>query len=184
MKERNRSNGGSYVKLGGQVRFLHYFSFIFVSDNFDKLKGVKEMAKQEVYVITSGEYSDYGINRIFLDRDLAEAYCAVHHNDSPYDEDRPQIEVWEISDESDIKVDTVYKALQFSQTIPRYRSNQPVIRWKMEYNTSPFESKIDKIQDRKLSGYIPITKTITDEAEAIKIISDTIAKYKAEKLGL
>ena len=34
------------------------------------------MAKQEVYVVTSGEYSDYGINRIFLDQDLAEAYCS------------------------------------------------------------------------------------------------------------
>lgn len=142
------------------------------------------MAKQEVYVVTSGEYSDYGINRIFLDRDLAEAYCAAHHNDSPYGEDRPQIEVWEISDESDIKMNTVYKALWFSQTIPRCRPNQPIIKWKMEYNTSPFELKIDKNRYREFSGYIPITKTITDEEEAIKIISDTIAKYKAEKLEL
>lgn len=140
------------------------------------------MAKQEVYVVTSGEYSDYGINRIFLDQDLAEAYCAAHHNDSPYGEDRPQIEVWEISDESDIKVDKVYKALWFSQTI--YRPNQPIISWKMEYNTLPFESKIDENRYRELSGYIPITKTITDEEEAIKIISDIIAKYKAEKLEL
>ena len=138
------------------------------------------MTKQEVYVITSGEYSDYRINRIFLDRDLAEAYCAVHH----HDEDRPQIEVWEISDESDIKVDTVYKALWFLQTIPRYRPNQPVIRWKMEYNTSPFELKIDEIQDIELSGYIPVNKTIIGEEEAIKIISDTVAKYKSEKLSL
>ena len=144
------------------------------------------MAKQEVYVVTSGEYSDYGINRIFLDRDLAEVYCAVHHNDSPYDEDRPQIEVWEISDESDIKVDKiykVYKALWFSQTI-QHRPNQPIICWSMTYNTSPFELKIDENPYRELSGYIPVNKTIIDEEEAIKIISDTIAKYKAEKLGL
>ena len=142
------------------------------------------MAKQEVYVVTSGEYSDYGINRIFLDRDLAEAYCAAHHNDSSYSEDRPQIEVWEISDSSDIEVDTVYKALWFSQTIPPYRPNQPIISWGMEYNISPFELKIDENRYREFSGYIPITKTITDEEEAIKIISDTIAKYKAEKLEL
>ena len=143
------------------------------------------MVKQEIYVVTSGEYSDYGINRIFLDRDLAKAYCAAHHNDSPYDEDRPQIEVWEISDESDIKVDTVaYKTLWFSQTIPRYRPNQPIIGWSMAYNTSPFELKIDENPYWELSGYIPITKTIADEEKAIKIISDTIAKYKAEKLEL
>lgn len=144
------------------------------------------MEKQQVYVVTSGEYSDYGINRIFLDQDLAEAYCAAHHNDSPYGEDRPQIEVWEISDSSDIEVDAVYKALWFSYSMSNYKSSNPIMSWEMEYNTSPFESKIDEIHDcgHYISGYIPVNKTISDREEAIKIISDTVAKYKAEKLEL
>ena len=44
--------------------------------------------------------------------------------------------------------------------------------------------KIDENPYWELSGYIPVNKTIIDEGEAIKIISDTIAKSKAEKLGL
>lgn len=41
----------------------------------------------EVYIVTHGEYSDYGILAVFLDRTLAEEYIAQNRGD---------IEVWQV----------------------------------------------------------------------------------------
>lgn len=37
---------------------------------------------QTIYICTSGEYSDYGINAVFTDRELAEAYARDFSRDS------------------------------------------------------------------------------------------------------
>lgn len=34
----------------------------------------------KVYVVTSGEYSDYHISGVFINRKMAEIYCAVQHD--------------------------------------------------------------------------------------------------------
>lgn len=42
---------------------------------------------KEIYVVTSGEYSDYGIVKIFANIEDAERFCAIHNdNMKPYDE--------------------------------------------------------------------------------------------------
>lgn len=41
----------------------------------------------KVYIVVSGEYSDYGINAVFDNLKSAEMYCALH-NDGPYDDYR------------------------------------------------------------------------------------------------
>ena len=38
------------------------------------------MDMTKVYVITRGEYSDYGIERIFSTREAAEKYCAMDND--------------------------------------------------------------------------------------------------------
>ena len=53
----------------------------------------------KIYIVTQGEYSDYGICAVFTDEEQAKLYCAVHHSDY----EPPQIEEWE-SDE--VKLDT------------------------------------------------------------------------------
>ena len=35
---------------------------------------------QKVYIVTSGEYSSYCIEKVFLDKTKAEAYCKFHDN--------------------------------------------------------------------------------------------------------
>jgi len=35
----------------------------------------------KVYVVTSGEYSDYRIEKVFLDKDKAELYCDLHRHE-------------------------------------------------------------------------------------------------------
>lgn len=45
-----------------------------------------------IYIVTSGCYSDYGIDAVFQNRDKAEAYCRCHPN--------TEIEEWELLDDN------------------------------------------------------------------------------------
>lgn len=143
------------------------------------------MAK--VYVVTSGEYSDYGIDSIFSNREAAEKRCATWNG---YDD--PIIEEYELEDGTNIVIDQVYRRLNFSMSYRSYDDNISVY-WEMKYGTKPFDEKIrlierlTSINNKKIElyhGTIPVNKTITDDKEAEKIIYDRIAKLKAERIGL
>ena len=134
----------------------------------------------KVYVITRGEYSDYGIERIFNTREAAEKYCAVDRDEY----DSPMIEEWNLEDGSNIICPNIYKAIWFAE---RYHG----FSFEIKYSDKPFMRDIQK--DRKvkfgrisgISGYIPIAKEIENKAEIIKkIIHDNIAIWKAEQAGL
>ena len=45
-----------------------------------------------IYIVTSGEYSDYGIDAVFQDRNKAESYCKCHPD--------AEIEEWEFFDDN------------------------------------------------------------------------------------
>ena len=45
-----------------------------------------------IYIVTSGEYSDYSIDAVFQDENKAEAYCKCHPN--------AEIEEWELFDDN------------------------------------------------------------------------------------
>lgn len=49
----------------------------------------------KVYVITSGEYSDYGIQAVTLNREKAELICAINNRNIRYSEDRSKIEEYD-----------------------------------------------------------------------------------------
>lgn len=143
------------------------------------------MAK--VYVVTSGDYSDYCIDSIFSNREAAEKRCATWNG---YDD--PNIEEYELEDGTNIVIDQVYRWLNFSMSYRSYDDNISVY-WEMKYGTKPFDEKIRLIErltsvnNKKIElyhGAIPVNKTITDDKEAEKIIYDSIAKWKAERIGL
>lgn len=37
---------------------------------------------EKVYIVTSGEYSSYGIDAVFLDKEQAEMFCATHNSEN------------------------------------------------------------------------------------------------------
>lgn len=133
----------------------------------------------KVYVITRGEYSDYGIERIFSTREAAEKYCAVDKDNY----DSPMIEEWDLEDGSDILCPNVYKAIFFMESYHDYE-------YSIKYSSTPYMLDIQK--DRKLtygvikgiSGYIPIRDRIEDPAQIKKIIADHIAKFKADQADI
>lgn len=53
---------------------------------------------KEIYVVTSGEYSDYGIVKIFENIEDAEQFCAIHNdNMKPYN-NAYRLEIHSLSD--------------------------------------------------------------------------------------
>lgn len=136
----------------------------------------------KVYVVTKGEYSDYGIERIFSTREAAEKYCATD-KDEYYS---PMIEEWDLEDGSDIICPNVYKAICFRKD----NHYAKFIDYEIKYSCTPFELDIQLNRKVKyghisgLSGYIPINKTIKEAAVIQKIIYDAIAKWEAQQMDL
>ena len=67
----------------------------------------------KVYVVTAGEYSDYHICKIFLDKEKAEKYVALENEINEYLCDQCWVDEWDTSDDSvdmDAKTATYYYA--------------------------------------------------------------------------
>lgn len=148
------------------------------------------MAK--VYVVTSGDYSDYSIDRVFSNREAAEKRCATWRQDIIWG-DEPRIEEYELEDGSNIEVEQVYKGLDFDVRYTYYNDTVHITDIEMKYGVKPFEEKIRMKEKTTMRngkkielyyGTLPVNKTVETEAEAEKIIFDRIAKWKAEQMGL
>ena len=53
----------------------------------------------KIYVVTAGEYSDYHIERIFLDKEKADNFCKYHSGDNIFWEDTMRVTEYETSDD-------------------------------------------------------------------------------------
>lgn len=132
--------------------------------------------KKKVYVVTRGDYSDYGIEKIFTTRDAAEKYCAIDTDIW----DTPMIEEWDVEDGSDIQIDKIYKAVKCHVL----KSGKLNIDETL-YGTSPFVLSHKHVAHYNYDSYIvPINRDVEDDEHIMKIVYDSIAKYKAEQNGL
>lgn len=135
----------------------------------------------KVFVITQGEYSDYGICAVSLDKDDAERKCALLNRNARNGE---YCEIEEY-DTDDMVVETNEEVKRrFELTV--YRETMETV-WSIESHLT-FEN-INKIQNSvyKAEGCIDIIATLskdTTEEQAKKIMLDRIAKFKTERAGL
>lgn len=140
----------------------------------------------KVYVITQGEYSDYGICAVSLDKDDAERKCALLNRNVRCGE---YCEIEEY-DTDDLKVDTDEEVKKRFEMQVDEKTGE--IEWFIESYLT-FDS-IDKIfyskkdcfgcgKDRFINVYATLPKDTTEE-QAKKIMLDRVAKFKAERAGL
>lgn len=79
--------------------------------------------KQTVYIVTSGEYSDYHIDAVFLDRSLAEAYCDKYPDteigEYTADEKAPETDkLWyDVSVHADGELEVSSSSLKFNRVV-------------------------------------------------------------------
>lgn len=70
----------------------------------------------DVYIVTSGSYSDYGIDRVFKSRKKAELYCECHEG--------CEVEEWDFNDDS---IYTVYDYVNVIANIYTNRNELDVV---------------------------------------------------------
>ena len=117
----------------------------------------------KIYIATDGEYSDYRIEAVFIDKEKAELFCATH---------QCYLETWNTCD---TKIETDKKPLQaWSVEVIDGK-----IRNIYESNLT-FRETIEKVNFR-YGMYLITTQLGLTKKEATKIIADKYAKWKAER---
>lgn len=137
----------------------------------------------KVYVITSGEYSDYRIEAVSLNQEDAEKKCAILNDIFYENEDANRVCEINICDTDDLIVDTRNEVkVQFEMVVNVTRGN--VIHFK---NKCLSLKNINEIEADPYTRYISVIATLpkdTTDEQAKKIMLDRIAKFKAERAGV
>lgn len=123
----------------------------------------------KVYVITSGEYSEYHICAVTLDKEYAETLSKLFGD---YRSDKANIEIWD----TDTKINFTPGMVPYRVV---FEGTKVVTCCRISIKEFYEEDRIWMYEDR---GYV--TLEAVDEKHAIKIASDMYAKYRAEQLGL
>lgn len=138
----------------------------------------------KVYVITSGEYSDYGIEAVCLDKDKAEQICATINEGlirAKLYGDTASIEEY---DTDDIVCDSAEDVVLCYTAEFSYKTLE-CLYWSEPFYSFP-RNKIKKRHGR--NGFeIHITATFSKDVtqdKVRKIMKDRVAKWKAEREGL
>lgn len=138
----------------------------------------------KVYVITQGEYSDYYIRAVSLDKEDAERKCALLNRDVRCGE---YCEIEEYDTEDMVADTTDDPKKKFEMSVD---SKTGEITWFSELYLT-FEScdrvyfykKYDFESDKSIK-VVATLPTDTTEEQAKKIMLDRVAKFKAERAGL
>ena len=143
----------------------------------------------KVYVVTSGEYSSYGIEAIFLTREKAELYCANHNVIEEYT--WYDIEEYDTMDDNLESVDEEFCYRYYVDPLRKKpRVAEPtVMRWSEAEKDMKRQSEWDDTQSGRLRDGFPRSQMLVyaykpNKSQAIKIVQDRYAKWKAEKGGL
>lgn len=130
----------------------------------------------KVYIVTSGCYSDYHINAVFLDKAQAEYYCALHKLEDA------DIEEYDTDDH----VIECQKPI-FKEWSVHFRNGEIENSW---FNGYTFDNTMLKIGEHErfdvwqkvLHGYVRFTTSKDkDYKQAEKIACDLYAQFKYNK---
>ena len=135
----------------------------------------------KVYVITSGEYSDYCIRTVALSREKAEQICAMLNSEKRYYCDVATIEEY---DTDELQCDANEDVGLCYEEAFNYKTLKNI------YFDEPFYSFARNEIKREISGRgyeILIAATFPKDMpqeKARKIMKDRVAEWKAEREGL
>lgn len=136
----------------------------------------------EIYIVTSGCYSDYHIVTVFMDKDKAKAFVEAYnsHKTSKYYDDY-EIETYKVSD---IDVQTIGdNAFYDVQVSRRGACYVGLAELGYAFETNEDVGKVIEYIAGAQEGYRVIVLA-KDAEHAKRIAQDKIAQYKAEKEGL
>lgn len=136
------------------------------------------MAK--VYVVTMGEYSDYHICAVALDKEKAEKLCKLFKRDGMY-ADEPNIEEWDTEKYEALFAGRKPYFVNFLKNGDVFSAGEKT--WGIEY----FEPGISETKCRLNGQFVPAISVelyAKDAESALKIAAEKRAKYLANKEGI
>lgn len=162
----------------------------------------------QVYVVTSGEYSDYGIDAIFSTAEKAQEYVSMKEftNENEY----YRINVWDVDEHHEtecvnlvllnseiynfdslrFKIDYLYDTFDdCKDRVIEVTKDWVIDYFKKDFGSDNLEFDDDdfKFDDKIIKFPIYIVKGVIynpNKDVMKKVVYDSIAKYKAEKEGL
>lgn len=134
----------------------------------------------KVYVVTAGEYSDYHIETICINREDAERYVCLHQG---ADLEEMRIEEYSICNGKELAHVKINRGVRFSM-----RDSIGITSREIVYSSRPVRTNVKSYSnfDEKIyHGAVSLPDRFSiDNHEAIKkLIYDAVAKFKAEELG-
>lgn len=134
----------------------------------------------KVYIVTSGEYLDYGIDEVFDNREDAEKYVCLHKEYSYLD---LRVEEYDICKNAELDNVKVYYGITF---ILRDNENN---YFEIVYDNKPIKTNIEEddcFGQKEYHGTLPLSnRNIFNDKDVVeKITYDAVAKFKAEKAGI
>lgn len=141
---------------------------------------IKEPKPQKAYVIVSGEYSDFGINAVFLDKCEAERAVEIANRRDPHNDYR--IQEWPIGLSFNPETDSLYFVSFYKGAVDEVKQQSTPFLTTIETNVvSPwnvYKYKDGKYYEHRMYVYA------RDEEHAKKKAADIFAKWKAEQEGI
>ena len=162
----------------------------------------------QVYVVTSGEYSDYGINAIFSTAEKAQEYVSMKEftNENEY----YRINVWDVDEHHEtecvnlvllngeiynfdslrFQIDYLYDTFDdCTDRVIEVTKDWVIDYFKKDFGSDNLEFDDDdfKFENKMIKFPIYIVKGVLynpNKDVMKKVVYDSIAKYKAEKEGL
>lgn len=140
--------------------------------------------EMKVYVVTWGEYSDYGICEVFLDRRKAEIYCAVRNNCKNRFCYYYSIEEYNTHDDKiNAKDDKTVYTYKFDRVDVHYGYKQePIIMFERDARKLKDESDERIVSAYYGSFYIILDKR--NDKKALKAAQDKYAQILARMKGI
>lgn len=135
----------------------------------------------KIYLVVSGEYSDYGVHGFFTDKTKAEKYCALKNSsDKCYD-------IYSVEECVNLQNGFIESGIVVKYEHAFYVDKHGVFRDYPYFDIVICSKGTNKIKNhqRKSGGHIVyVYLNEVNRDKALKIAQDMYAKFKAELSGL
>lgn len=129
----------------------------------------------KVYIVTSGEYDDYYIEKVFSDRKSAELYCALLSEDAQVD-GRYRVEEYEIYNNKDADKYKIYRGARFYLCT---HPTTPRLYYHIVYSKHPVEKEVEVVCHRNvIRGIIPLDDGVYDYDDIYDMVCKEWDKLK------
>ena len=135
---------------------------------------------KSVYIVTSGFYSDYGINCAFTDRDVAQRYCDVWNAAEKSEYSCRDVEEYDLDLPANVKLATSGKLWWTVTFYPKGTYRQDDSWWARPEFAEP-KDKNDQLSDK---GQFMTRVYCKKEETALKVAQERLMRHRARLEGM